>query len=264
MAIPDLSIYKPAAGTDVDAEQVANGFTTIEDALANIGDESKMSWKSGKIIDLSQFKTSGASANQVPVYNGTSLLWEPQTITDLFTFYTKESDTDITTTVADQDAFGSGFTIGANKWKAHGKVVIEAGGTYLSPTSSRTLQLKLKLGSTTLWDSNTSLTSINSNAARRAWWMRVVLQSTGGVTYSSAQRGSGKWELGYFTPVATTGTGMIFEVNGSGVAYAAPFTILPSAVDMTTGQTLKLLVSHGAGAGTMSFLCSWGRVEVYA
>lgn len=75
MSIPNLASFKPQPNDEIDADQIANLITALEDILANIGDTTKMTWDVGKIIGLDQLEAGGAVANDVLEFDGTD--WVP-------------------------------------------------------------------------------------------------------------------------------------------------------------------------------------------
>lgn len=74
MGTIDLSSYKPVAGTETDANQIASGFDVIQNVINGGLDENNLK-SSGKIINLARLMQGGAASKQGLIWNGTD--WVP-------------------------------------------------------------------------------------------------------------------------------------------------------------------------------------------
>lgn len=197
------------------------------------------------------------SAGQILTVSGGIPAWAASTGT-VITKYQKTTEKDVNSTVTKTDLLNGEITIGANVMSSSGALYLECGGDFLNSTgSSRTIDMELKLGSTVLWDSNTS--SFASNANRRAWHFRCVLQALGA---TNSQRGSGTMTVGGVTTTATTGTGALEQVSGS-TAQIGPFLTAASAVDMTSSQALTFSVTLSTSSASLSMRLEYASVSVY-
>lgn len=70
MGTIDLSSYKPVAGTETDAPQIASGFDVIQAVINGNLDENNLK-STGKIINLARLMQGGAATNQGMIWNGT-------------------------------------------------------------------------------------------------------------------------------------------------------------------------------------------------
>lgn len=76
MGLIDLSTYKPVSGTNADANQVANGFQTLQNVIN--GGIDNNNFAAGKIFDNTKIMQGGAALGQGLVWNGTS--WVPASL----------------------------------------------------------------------------------------------------------------------------------------------------------------------------------------
>lgn len=74
----DLSSYKVGSGEVASSSKFDNLVQAVQDALNAVGDQTKMAWAAGKIIDPVQIQQKGATSGQALVWNGTD--WAPATV----------------------------------------------------------------------------------------------------------------------------------------------------------------------------------------
>jgi hypothetical protein len=175
------------------------------------------------------------------------------------TNYTKTTEKDVVSTAAETDLLNGEITIGAGVLAATGAIRITAGGDYLNNSgASRTLQMKLKLGATTLWDSGAS-NSLEASATRHGWHFTALIQALGA---TNAQRGSGFFAMNDHS-AATTGSGKLTDPlsDSAAVLLYAPFLTGASAVDMTAAQALVLSATHSASNASLSIRLEYARIE---
>ena len=267
MPTPDFSAYTVANAETTSATKFDSFVTAAQTALNNIGDATKTTWAAGQILNPNQLSQGGAATRQGLIWNGSA--WAPASLAAITT--KTANGISVANTTTETDLFtgttGSGYlVIPAGSLTSSGGIRITAGGLYTNSSgSSRTIRLKIRLGSsaglpsfttfTAAYDSGTSDT-ISSNALNRAWNLDLQFQALGA---TNSQAASGFFSMSSAT-AATTGTGPL--VAPSNAALAAPIETATGTVDFSADVGIVLSVIHSAAVASISMTTSQLRIEV--
>lgn len=145
----------------------------------------------------------------------------------------------------------AGGTLGTNRVAR-----LSLNGDFLNNTGGfQQIIIRVKLGGTTLYDSNTS-SSIDASASRRAW--RMVFE-VGNLQASNSQFMSGNFSMSR-AGSATTGIGSIgVALDALDSGYGMNGT---SSIDTSVDRTLEVTVQNSANSANMSFRKRLGVLEL--
>ena len=165
--------------------------------------------------------------------------------------YRKNSSLQVSNSVAETDLLGGAITVAANALSSTGVLRLSAWGSLLnnSGVAQAAPRWKLKLGATTLLDTNTIASALATSANSASWQLSATIINLG---VANSQDCTLDWRA--VTGIGTAGA--VFFTTGSG-AYVAPTgtgglsTIHatgrnPTAVDTTVAQALAFTVTLGA------------------
>ena len=172
-----------------------------------------------QIFTLAQLLRSGAAPGQVPTW--TAAGWVPTNVGS--TRYVKTTPIEFSSNDAMNDLLNNEIQIGAGVLSPTGAIHLTCGGDLKNDSNhDQTIDLKLALGSTSIWESGLS-DPIADATLRRAWVFKATIQSIppGGTTGASDdQQASGLFALSGSNAV-TTGTGAL--VKSASDQQFAPF-----------------------------------------
>jgi hypothetical protein len=178
------------------------------------------------------------------------------------TRYVKTTQKDVVNTVSKVDLLNSEISIAANVMTGSGALKFRCGGDYLNNSgANQRITLELALGGTVLWETGQS-DALTISTNRHGWALDMVLQSTAGTTYSTAQVGSG-----FFTMSnpggGAAGLGPLVDpqANANRMLVAALLTAT-GAVAMNATRALTLSVTHTAANALTSMRLTYAMVEV--
>lgn len=245
-----ITLELPVADTEVTAGLHAANYADIQ-AVINGGLDSN-NWAAGKIFAPSKITQEGATSGQVLGWNGSQ--WAPATVGTV-TLYSKTTTKDVVNTVTETDLLNGEITLAANILGANGYADIIATGDYLNNSGAgRTFQLKLKLGTTTIWDSGAS-SATNAGANRRGWTFRARLWNENS---ASAQTLAGLFVMGS-AAAATTGWGAI---EGAGTSVFGSGLGGTGTLDTTSSKLLELTVIHSTNNANLSMRLQKAHIVV--
>lgn len=177
--------------------------------------------------------------------------------------YRKTTAKQVVNTVAETDLLNGEITVGAGVLSASGVLRLTAWGDWIqnSGASCAFARMKLKLGATTLFDTNTSFTtSWGANASRFCW--RIVAEIMNlGVTNAQWAAWQGQY-VGSISPGDS-----VFFTTGEGSRISQNNMLLDAggnsaAVDMTAAQALALTVTLPAASASLDMTLKGALVEV--
>lgn len=176
--------------------------------------------------------------------------------------FRKVTEKDIVNTVTETDLLNDELTILANQLGTNktGRLTLE--GDYLNNSgANRTLQVKVKLGATTLFDDTVTLVF---DADRRA--LRIVVEIT------NLGAANSQWLGGLFAlSAATNGTSGGPALGNTAGSSGGQATDLQGIVaplrgsateDTTANRTLKVTVTHGAAHASLSARLKHAYLEI--
>ncbi|MGE0680765.1 MAG: hypothetical protein AB7P69_07635 [Candidatus Binatia bacterium] len=159
------------------------------------------------------------------------------------------STVDIVNDASEQALYSK--SIAANVLSTNRLVRLSLLGDYQNESGAvRTLQIKVKLGSTTLFDDVTGNISSSSGGAnaRRPFCVKLIVGNKGA---TNSQIANGEFWLGSRV-AATAGIGDLANAIGiDNDSYIAPFAG-SAAEDTTSAKTFSVTVQHSATATTLS------------
>lgn len=203
----------------------------------------------------------GTAGQRLQAVDGTDVQWVNQ-IT-----YRKTSAKQVVSTVTETDLLNGEITVGAGVMGATGVLRLTAWGDMVnnSAATQASVRLKLKLGATTLFDTNSVAAIWTSTAARFGWKVVAEIVNLGA---ANSQWGTLNFEtiLGAGANGAAgfvTGEGdfLVSLVTGGAGIYKA-FGGAASAVDTTIAQALALSVILPAANANLDMTLKGALVEV--
>ena len=160
------------------------------------------------------------------------------------------TENDIVNTAAETTLYT--FTIPAATLGTTGILRVSIKGDYFNNSgSSRTLQLKVKYGSTTLWDETSGVIGVNAN--RRAFTFDFLLAA---INSTSAQLANGIFALST-GGAANTGIGAMAGFSTVDVAFQGT-----SAEDSTGALALDVTVTHPVADASLSMRAKIMAIEL--
>lgn len=250
----------PKYNTAVDAPS-GKGFNTAMDALQTIFTQLKAgTLASGKIAAAG---ITPGSNTQVLTTTGGATVWAAPTGTGI---YRKATAKTINTTVTETDLLNGEITIGANVIGSSGVVRLLAEGDFLMNAAGpvAATRFKLKLGGTTLLDTNTIAATMTTTALRFGWRIVCTISNLG-ATNAQWSHMEGEYTLGAATGATgfATGEGNYIVNNISGGIGLASFSGgNASAIDTTAAKLLELSVILGSSSVNNEIVLKHALVEV--
>lgn len=180
--------------------------------------------------------------------------------------YRKSTAKTINNSVAETDLLNGEITVGANvmgtssvlRLTAEGDLLNNTGGTVTAP------RFKLKLGATTLLDTNALAGAVTTSAARFGW--KIVCEIADlGATNSQWASIDGSYTSGVATGAVAFATGEGYNIANNvvgGVGLTQFKGSNSGAVDMTANQALVLSVILGAASANHEIVLKRALVEV--
>ena len=159
--------------------------------------------------------------------------------------------TTVSNTVAETDLLN--YTLKGNTLGANGCLRVRIGGYILqNDATGRAFQVKIKLGTTTLFDSITQ--GMAQDAENRPFYMEFTL---GNANATNSQTGSGKFSCSLADVTATTGIG---DINDDEVQVDSPFGFVGSK-DTTADLVLQITMTHAFAATTVQTVVQRKMIE---
>ena len=147
--------------------------------------------------------------------------------------------TTVSNTVAETDLLN--YTVKGNTLGTNGCLRVWVAGYLLqNDGTSRAWQIKVKFGTTTIFDSTTQ--SMAQDADNRPFYLHFTLRN---LNATNSQAGTGKFSCSLADVAATTGIG---DINDDEVQVDSPFGMGTSSKDTTADQLLQVTVTHALAA----------------
>lgn len=260
----DLSADLPVVGTASDANLIRNGFNAIQ-AAVNALDNNNIAAEAG--ISVSKLGQSAALTGQALIWNGSS--WAPANPSP--GLYRKTTAKQVVNTVAETDLLNGEITIGAGVLGTTGLLRLTAIGDWIQNSGGATdvPRFKLKLGGTTLIDTNVNGGAfISSSAFRNGWRFQALIAllgaansqwvdfngiignaGTSAIAANAFTTGEGRWSAPLFS--VTPGSNFVIYEGGNA-----------GAVDTTLAAALALSVTLPAASATLDVTLKHALVEI--
>lgn len=182
---------------------------------------------------------------------GTNGAWTPGTVSTVYDRVT--TDVVVVNSAAETTLFSKSIAAGDLSTNRRLRLTLE--GTYTNNSgAARTLQLKVKLGATTMIDVTTA--NIAASATARAWKLVVELSAQAA---TNAQFAS---VLGALGAVSTAGSGVGAWVDGSGTEHFPIVAVAAATEDTTADKTLAVTVQHSAADPNLTMTLAAALLEV--
>jgi hypothetical protein len=225
-------------GDDVTVE---SRLTDVEESLRLLRDANR--WQGRRI------SAAAPSPGAVYRWNNTTSKFEP---VPGVTILDRDLDTVNVANKTDETSIYS-YSIGANVLGATGGVRLVMGGEYLNNSgATRTLQFKVKLGSTTIFTTNAFDITLSTN--NRAWEMTVWFLNSA----AAAQ----KW--GAFFQLSPAGAERFTIQPVSGTAMPDGVGWFSSSEDTTGALTLDITAKHSFAHGSLAITREMALLELLA
>lgn len=248
----DLSSYQVLNGETSSASKFNNLVTAVQASLNAIGDVTKMGWLAGKIFDPNQIKQDAAVTGAHLEWDGTD--WRAKGAK-----YRKTTEKDVVNTTTETDLLNGEITIGAGVMGTDRMARLTILGDYLNNSGgTKTLTIKLKLGSTLLFDSGAS-PAISATANRMPLRIVVEIPNLGA---ANAQWGSIIANLSYTS--VTTGIGQGFTLpDAAGNVFVLHGALsAPAALDTATSKLVEVTATHSAAHASLSCRLKHALLEI--
>jgi hypothetical protein len=174
--------------------------------------------------------------------------------------YPKVTTTQVVNTVVKTDLFAGGIVIGAGAMGPNDWAIISAGGHYSNSSGAdRQITMELQLGGTPIWNGGISDVLPRNAGVQRCWHFHGILQC---MDSTLKQRFTGNMMIGEPT-LPTTGLGPLLGGASSAMNNAHAESI-EAVQDMSSAQTLGLMVQHSIALATVQMSCTRAVVILLA
>lgn len=176
--------------------------------------------------------------------------------------YRKTTIKPVSNTIAETDLLNGEITVGAGAMGATGMLRLTAAGDFFNFSGAPVAapRFKLKLGSTTLFDTSTIAAVCNNSTGHWGWKIVAEIMNTGA---ANSQQGSfsllhsGRWTSGSTVDFAT-GEGTYSTLNNMAIAEG----LNSVNVDTTLAQLLQLTVTLPVANANVNAVLGYATVEI--